>query len=72
MKEGEKYKTAFKTCYRLYKFLVMPIGLTNALATCQDLVNSTLRDLLDISVVAYIDDILVYTTGNLQQYIKDV
>ena len=50
----------------------MPMGLTNAPASCQQLINNTLRDLLDITVVAYIDDILIYTKGSLTDYIKDV
>jgi hypothetical protein len=30
IKEGKEWKTAFRTCYSLYKYCVMPIGLTNA------------------------------------------
>ena len=70
--KGEEQKTTFRTRYGLYEFQVMPIGLTNALASCQDLVNEILRDLLDVTVIAYVDDILVYTKGNLNQYVKDV
>lgn len=72
MAEGEEWKTAFRTRYGLYEFQVMPMGLTNAPASCQDLVNETLRDLLDVTVIAYMDDILIYTKGGLQQHIKDV
>ena len=72
MAKGEEWKTAFRTRYGLYEFQVMPMGLTNAPASCQDLVNETLRDLLDITVIAYVDDILIYTKGDLQQHIKDV
>ncbi len=61
MKEGEEWKTAFRTRYGLYEYLVMPFGLTNAPATFQQLINDTLMQQLDISVVAYLDDILVYS-----------
>ena len=50
----------------------MPIGLTNAPATMQQMINDVLRDLLDITVLAYVDDILVFTTGSLEQHVKDV
>ena len=39
----------------------MPFGLTNAPATFQELINNVLRAHLDIFVVAYLDDILVYS-----------
>jgi hypothetical protein len=61
IKEGEEWKTAFRTRYGHYEYTVMPFGLTNALATCQALVNDVLREHLDIFVVAYLDDILIYS-----------
>ena len=72
MAAGYEWMTAFRTRYGLYEFLVMPMGLTNAPASCQDLVNEVLRDLLDIYVIIYIDDILVYTKGALENYIRVV
>lgn len=39
----------------------MPFGLTNAPATCQQFVNDALRDFLDIFVVVYLDEILIYS-----------
>ena len=39
IKEGDKWKTAFKTRYRTFEYLVMPFGLTNAPATFQKYVN---------------------------------
>jgi len=38
----------------------MPFGLTNALSTFQDMMNHNFSDMLDVGVLAYMDDILVY------------
>jgi len=59
--EGEEWKTAFRTRYGLYEYQVMPFGLTNAPATFQAMINDVLRNYLDIFVVAYLDDILVFS-----------
>ena len=61
MKEGEEWKTAFRTRYGHFEYLVMPFGLTNAPATYQALINDTLREYLDLFYVAYLDDILIYS-----------
>ena len=61
MKKGEEWKTAFRTRYSHYEYMVMPFGLTNAPAVCQALINNVLWEHLDITVVAYLDDILVYS-----------
>ena len=39
----------------------MPFGLTNAPATFQAMINSVLYEYLDDFVVAYLDDILVFS-----------
>lgn len=59
--EGDEWKTAFQRHYGSYKWLVMPEGLTNALATFQCFVNSIFVDMLDICVIVYLDDILIYS-----------
>ncbi|ERF69956.1 hypothetical protein EPUS_08767 [Endocarpon pusillum Z07020] len=74
MKEGEEWKTAFRTRYGHYEYLVMPFGLTNAPATFQALVNDVLREFLDIFAVAYLDDILIYskTEEEHKSHVKQV
>ena len=64
IKEGDKWKTAFKTRYGTFEYLVIPFGLTNAPATFQKYVNWVLREKLDQEGVAYVDNILV--TGHDQ------
>jgi len=58
--EGDKWKTAFPTRYGLFEFQVMLFELTNAPSTFQDMMNHIFSDMLVISVIAYMDDILVY------------
>jgi hypothetical protein len=54
-------KTAFSTRYRLYEYLVMSFGLTNAPAYFTYLTNSVFMPELDKFMVVFIDDILVYS-----------
>jgi hypothetical protein len=61
IKKGDEWKTAFRTRYGHYEYLVMPFGLANAPATFQNMIHDILRDLLDRGVIAYLDDILIYS-----------
>jgi len=74
VKEGDEWKTAFRTRYSLFEFQVMPFGLTNAPSTFQDMMNHVFSDMLDVGVIAYMDDILVYadTEEGHDRMVKEV
>ena len=61
IKEGHEHKMAFLMPMGLYEYVVMPLGLTNAPATFQRLMNLTFQDLLYKCVTVYLDDILVFS-----------
>ena len=69
--KGEEWKTAFRTRYGLFEYLVMPFGLTNAPASFQHLINDVLRDLLDNTVIVYLDDILIFSKSR-EEHINHV
>ena len=51
----------FRTRYGSFEWLVMPEGLTNAPAGFQRFMNDIFANMIDVSVVVYLDDILVYS-----------
>uniref|UniRef100_A0A8C5WGQ2 ribonuclease H n=1 Tax=Leptobrachium leishanense TaxID=445787 RepID=A0A8C5WGQ2_9ANUR len=61
VKSGDEWKTAFRSRYGHYEYMVMPYGLCNAPATFQRFLNDVFRDILDSYIVIYLDDILIYS-----------
>lgn len=71
------WKTAFRSPYCHYKYLVMPFSLCNALATFQLYMKNTFWDMLAQFVIIYLDDILIFSKDqalhdqHMQDFWKD-
>ena len=74
IKEGDEWKTAFRTKYGLYEYRVMPFGLANAPAYFQQFVNNTFQDMIDRFVVIYLDDFLIFSPDEAshQEHVRAV
>jgi len=72
--EGDKWKTTFRTRYEAFEWSVMPFGLTNAPAAFQRFMNNVFSNLLDMCIVVYLDDILIYSDNITQHrsHVKEV
>jgi hypothetical protein len=51
--------------------MIMPFELINASATCQEMINDALRQYLNIFVIAYLDDIMIYSI-TLKKHVQHV
>ena len=72
--KGNEWKTSFRMCYGSYEWLVMPFGLTNASAAFQQFVNMIFTDLLDVCIIIYLDDILIYSEDKAshKEHVREV
>ncbi len=71
IKEGDEWKTAFNMPVGHFEYRVLPFGLVNAPAVFQALVNDVLRDMINIFVFVYLDDILIFSPS-LQVHVQHV
>ena len=72
IRENDEWKTAFQTWYGHFEYQVMPFGLSNAPATFQGYVNKILAEKLNVFVIVYLNDILIYTKDPSQANIEAV
>ncbi|KAF8697567.1 hypothetical protein RHS03_07749, partial [Rhizoctonia solani] len=74
IKEGDEWKAAFRTALGHFAPTVMQFGLSNAPAVFMRFMNNIFLDLLDISVVVYLDDILIFSNSREEhvQHVKEV
>ncbi len=72
IREGDEWKTAFRTRYGHFEYQVMPFRLTNAPATFQSYINKILVKKLDVLVIIYLDEILIYTENEGKEHVQAV
>ena len=71
MHPDDVYKTAFKTPFGMFEWLVMPQGLCNAPATFQRYLNWVLRKYVGRFCAVYIDDIAIWS-NSIEEHIEHV
>jgi hypothetical protein len=73
IKEGDQWKAAFKTNRGLFESIVMFFGLTNSPATFQTMMDTSFRqEIATGDITIYMDNILIATTGSLEQHKQKV
>ena len=71
---SDEWKTAFKTLYRSFEQFIISFSLTNTLMAFQQFINNIFSNLLDIYIIIYLDDILIYSNNISEHYwyVKEV
>ena len=74
IKEGDKWKMAFQTCYSHFEYCMIPFRLVNTLVMFPGYINRVLHDCLDVTCLAYLDDILIFSKDEVEhtEHIREV
>ena len=70
IQEENKWKTIFRTQYNYFNYQVMLFELSNASKSFQNYINKILAKKLDVFVIIYLDNILIYI--NKANYVNSV
>ena len=72
IRKGDEWKTAFRIRYGHFEYQMMPFNLTNAPTSFQRYINKIFAEKLDIFVIVYLDDILIYTDHDGDRHVLAV
>jgi hypothetical protein len=74
IKKGDEWKTAFRIRYGHFEYKIISFDLANTPAIFQAYINKALADLIDVSCVIYLNDILIYSINRAehQQYVRQI
>ena len=74
IKRDDEWKTTFRTRYKHFEYQVISFELTNAFVISQIYINKTLRELVNVICVIYLNDILIYSENSTKHwcYIKQI
>ena len=74
IKRGDEWKTAFRSKFGSFEYNVIPFGLSNAPSAFQFFMNDIFSDLLGVTVLIYLDDILIFSDNqdDHAQHVKEV
>jgi hypothetical protein len=70
IKKENEWKTAFRTKFELFKWIITPFGLIEASAIFQKYINSILDDFFNKFCSAYINNVFIYSNESYQNYIS--
>lgn len=70
IREGNEWKSAFKTRYSYFKYQLMPYRLTNAPVIFQGYINNIFVKKLYVFVIMYLEDVFIYSESKREEYMQ--